>query len=216
MLSAPHWPLLTLLVLAPAVSNSQAPDTACSPAALRARDARQCVTTDTLMLNGVVVPPGSTLKVGSREFLHTVHAAAETRIGSLVLPAGARIFFRDNWQPYGFHLAHDTTIAGFLIRGMNDGARNLFYQSGALRAIWLVEDTVVDGIPCTTNGNPFQMGFGVIRMGTRRMLWLYENGRLEQALVARDTVRDGEQLRKGSIVVLDRDGHVSRVAPRGG
>lgn len=128
------------------------------------------------------------------------------------LPPAATIHFDAAGKVRGFWLHADAAIAGHVIRGHEDGVPNTLYDSGALRSIWLAGDEVIDGVPVTSSGNVLRMGWRVMSLGTQRMVYFYEDGRLRQAMLSRDAQVGGVLYRKGDVVRFDEEGQPS-VAP---
>ena len=57
------------------------------------------------------------------------------------------------------------------------------------------------------------MGLRAMSLGTRRMAWFYDNGRLQRAMLSRDAVIQGHTFKRGDIIRLRRDGTVDLTAP---
>ena len=105
-------------------------------------------------------------------------------------------------------------LQGFLVRGQTNGAGIRLHPNGKLLAIWLAGDQEIDGVPCTSSMNIFQMGLGVISLGTQRMAWFYNNGRLRQAMLSRDIVLQGHSFNAGDVISLTRDGQIDLQAEK--
>ena len=52
------------------------------------------------------------------------------------------------------------------------------------------------------------MGFDVIRLGTQRMAWFYDNGQLQQAMLSQDVTLQGHSFKKGEVISLGFDGKI--------
>ena len=131
-----------------------------------------------------------------------------------LLPAGSRLFYDQQGKMTQFWPGTDTVIQGYFLKARDDGAGDRLHPNGRLRAIWLVEDKEIDGIPCTSSGNIIKMGWDVISLGTKRMAWFYNNGRLQQALLSRDVTIQGRVFKKGDIISLTPDGKLDLTAKK--
>jgi hypothetical protein len=130
------------------------------------------------------------------------------------LPVGSRLFFDQQGKMTQFWPGTDTVIQGYFLKARDDGAGDRLHPNGRLQAIWLVEDKEIDGIPCTSSGNIIKMGWGVISLGTKRMAYFYDNGRLRQALLSRDVIIQGRTFKKGEIISLTPDGKLDLTAKK--
>lgn len=99
-------------------------------------------------------------------------------------------------------------MQGHFIASRNDGIGCSLHPNGKLRAIWLVHDEVIDGIPCSCSSNIFKYGWHVMSMGTQRMVWFHDNGLLQQAMVSRNIVVQGHSFKKGELIYINRNGLV--------
>jgi hypothetical protein len=54
----------------------------------------------------------------------------------------------------------------------------------------------------------------VIRLGTQRMAWFYDTGRLQQAMLSRDFTLQGQSFAKGDVISLGPDGKVDLTAKK--
>lgn len=189
---------------------------ACRTAPSRHDDGRlkSCVTAAAATLGEQSVPAGSAVWFGTDGRLARVRLAEAAPVFGLVLPAGTELFYGRDGRLRHFWLPADTELQGHLVRGQDDGAGNQLHPNGRLRAIWLAEDAVIDGVPCSSAHSVWRFGFGVLRLGTQRMAWFHDNGRLRQAMVARDVVLDGQAFRAGEVVSLTRDGRVDLQAEK--
>lgn len=153
------------------------------------------------------LPAGSTVTFGADGQPRMVRFARTGAAYGQPLPAGTVLHFQGGRLRH-FWLPVDTDIQGHRVRAQDDGAGVRLHPNGRLLAIWLVNDEVIDGVPCTSSGNVLRMGLGVMRLGTMRMAWFRSDGRLQQCLLANDATIDGHRLRRGSVVSLDPTGHV--------
>ncbi len=160
-----------------------------------------------------LVPAGSDVYLHDTGVLWLIVLGADAAFDGQVLPAKASIFLERDGRMRFFWLHEDAVIQGHRIPGHEDGAGNRLHPNGTVRAIWLVGDQEIDGIPCTTSGNVLRFGMRVISLGTKRMAWFHDNGRLQQAMLSRDVVIQGHAFKKGDIISLRRDGTVDLTAP---
>lgn len=188
-----------------------------------------CVDKATLHRNGTVkhcrlasehrfgvqlLPAGSDVYLLETGVPERIVLGAGAAFNGQVLPAKATVFLERDGRLRSFWLPEDAVIQGHRIPGQEDRRGNRLHPNGTVRAVWLVGDQEIDGIPCTTSGNVFRMGLRVIRLGSRRMAWFYDNGRLQQAMLSRDAVILGHAFKKGDIISLRRDGTVDLAAPK--
>lgn len=129
-------------------------------------------------------------------------AAQEIRVPRGTIPAGTWVFQDSAGVVTICAFPQDTLVQGHLCRGSGGpkGVQTSFYPDGALRQFFLVQPTVIDGVPCAT---------GLIRGAVE----LHENGRLKSCALDGDFVRDGVKLGKGTRITLTMDG---RILKRGG
>lgn len=123
-------------------------------------------------------------------------------------PAGSRIYFQTIWMPdipgaWHCALPAPMVIQGHLCaRGENLG--QFYYPSGKLRATWLAADEEIDGVPCTTSKSVLRPR--TLFYGLDTMVWFFENGRLQQAMLSRDCTLQGRVFKAANIVRLNADG----------
>lgn len=167
-----------------------------------------CQISRSFFIGNIQIPPASSIAFNPSGEFGSVWLGEEGVVYGQPLPAGSVLHFGSANRLRHFWLPKDTILQGHLVRGQDDGAGNRLHPNGKLLAIWLAQDEVIDGIPCTSSGNVLRMGFGVIRLGTQRMAWFYDNGRLQQAMLAQDLTLQGHSFKKGDVVSLSRDGTV--------
>lgn len=154
------------------------------------------------------------LPAGSKVFFNTIgkldHSiiSKETNFLGQALPAKTQVFFNDYQGKISFWLPRNTIIQGHLIGAADDGVGTPLYPNGKLKEIWLLKDTLIDNVPCTTSGNPFKYGNHVAHLGTERRVKLYDNGKLQQALLFRDVTIQGHSYKKGEFIFLDKEGKI--------
>ena len=159
-------------------------------------------------------PPGSVLTFAPSAALERVVLGREAAIYGQVLPANTTLHFWQDNRLRHFWLPVETTIQGYRLAARSDGAGDRLHPNGRLEAVWLIEDREVDGVPCTSSANPLRLGFQVWRLGTQRMVWFHDSGRLRQCLVARDAVVRGQRVHRGEVTVFTPAGDVDPGAPK--
>lgn len=181
----------------------------CTATAERDADGRlrQCQLTRDTTLGGQPMPAGSRVTFGPDGMPGIASLSRASPVYGQLLPAGTLLHFA-NGRLRHFWLPVDTLIQGHLVKAQDDGAGSRLHPNGRLLAIWLAQDEIIDGVPCTSSGSILRMGPGVIRLGTMRMAWFRPNGRLQQCMLSRDITLNGHPLRKGDVVALDVDGHL--------
>lgn len=173
----------------------------------------------TCTLAGSQVLAGQDLPDGTAAWFRPDGRLARARLGAAVavlgqpLPEGTELFYWPNGGLRHFWLPVDTELQGHRVRAQDDGAGNRLHPNGRLLAIWLVDDEEIEGVPCSSSGNALRMGLGVLRLGTRRMVWFHDNGRLRQAMLGRDAVIQGHAFTAGTVVAFDREGRLDLAAP---
>ena len=177
---------------------------------------KRCTLTQEHRIGAHLLPPGSEVYLDETGALAQVVLGAEAAFSGQVLPAKASVFFEPDGRMRFFWLHEDAVIQGHRIRGHEDGAGNRLHPNGTVRAIWLAGDEEIDGIPCTSSGNLLRMGMRVTSLGTKRMAWFHDNGRLQQAMLSRDAVIQGHAFKKGDLISLRRDGTLDLDAPKQG
>lgn len=167
-----------------------------------------CVLAKDFIIDGYWLPESSKLFFNSDGKLDRCIISKETKFFGQPLPPGTSVFFNYWGEKLSFWLPENTLIQGHLIGAQNDGPGTPLYENGKLKEIWLVNDELIDGIPCTTSGNIFIYGYQVARMGTERRVKFYDNGKLKQALLFRDVTIQGHSYKKGEFIFLDKDGKI--------
>jgi len=217
LLPAPHVLVAGLFALSVTVAvPTSAQDLACTQSAKRysGGEPKSCQLSRADTVLGFRLPVGSELFFGSPKILTWVKLPRETAFGSLTLPARATVFFTRSGQMRGFWLHDEAMIQGHLVPGHEDGVGNKVLPDGTVRAIWLAHEEVIDGVPCTSDVSVFRMGFHAMRLGTQRMVWLYDDGRLQQAMVAHDITIQDHAFKAGDVISLRRDGTIDLTAQK--
>jgi hypothetical protein len=192
------------------VAEAAAPAAQCASRVKYFKDGkpRSCQVAKAFLVGGVEIPPRSNVTFRSSGEVDIAWLGKEGAVHGQSLPEGTALFFASDGRLRFFWPSRDTVLQGHLVRAQDDGAGSRLHPNGKLLAIWLAQDEVIDGIPCSSSGNVLRMGLGVLHLGTKRMAWFYDDGRLQQAMLARDFTLQGHSFRKGEVVSLDRNGRV--------
>lgn len=167
-----------------------------------------CQSSQGFLVGNIQIPAGSGISFRPNGEVGSAWLGKDGTVYGQALPAGTVLHFGEGDRLRHFWLPKDTVLQGHLVRGQDDGAGSRLHPNGKLLAIWLAQDEVIDGVPCTSSANVLRMGFGVIRLGTQRMAWFYDNGRLRQAMLSQDVTLQGNDFKKGEVISLDLDGKV--------
>ena len=167
-----------------------------------------CQVSQAFLVGNIQIPSGSDIALRPNGEVGSAWLGKDGTVYGQALPAGTALHFGDGDRLRHFWLPRDTVLQGHLVKGQDDGAGSRLHPNGKLLAIWLAQDEVIDGVPCTSSGNVLRMGFGVIRLGTQRMAWFYNNGRLQQAMLSQDVTLQGHSFKKGDVISLGLDGKV--------
>jgi hypothetical protein len=184
------------------------PATHCAAAVKRYADGTpsSCQIGTALMVGGIEIPAYSDMIFNADGQVGGAWLGKDGAVYGQPLPKGTVLFFASGGRLRHFWLPRDSVLQGHLVRGQDDGAGNRLHPNGKLLAIWLAQDEVIDGVPCSSSGNVLRMGLGVIHLGTQRMAWFYDTGRLQQAMLAHDFTLQGHHFTKGEVISLDPDG----------
>ena len=109
-----------------------------------------------------------------REFL----LGREAVVYGQLWPAYSRLWTVDKLGQIRVWPAKDIVVQGHLLKMVDDGIGHYLYPDGKVRALWLRQDEVIDGVPCTSSSNVIKMPVRVAFMGTERMAWFYPDGHL--------------------------------------
>ncbi|MBW7897096.1 MAG: hypothetical protein H3C27_18480 [Opitutaceae bacterium] len=124
-------------------------------------------------------------------------AAQDITLARFTIPAGTWVSQDDQGVVVVCAFPRDVEIQGHLCRGGiggSEGVRTAFYRDGALKEFYSRKPGRIDGIPCKSN---------LLKAG----ITLYEDGRLQSAIVAEDFVHEGREYRKGDLLQLTPEGH---------
>ena len=169
-----------------------------------------CQVSQAFLVGNIQIPSGSDIALRPNGEVGSAWLGKDGTVYGQTLPARTALHFANGDQLRHFWLPKETVTAlqGHLVKGQDDGAGSRLHPNGTLLAIWLAQDEVIEGVPCTSSGNPFRMGLTAARLGTQRMAWFYDNGRLQQAMLSQDFTLQGHSFKKGEVISLDRDGKV--------
>ena len=173
-----------------------------------------CQVSQALMVGNIQIPSGSDVSFRPNGEVGSAWLGKDGTVYGQALPAGTALHFGKGDQLRHFWLSKDTVLQGHLVNRQDDGAGSRLHPNGKLLAIWLAQDEVIEGVPCTSSGNPFRMGLTAARLGTQRMAWFYDNGHLQQAMLSQDFTLQGHSFKKGEVISLDPDGKVNLNAKR--
>lgn len=175
-----------------------------------------CRVSQAFMVGNIQIPSGSDISFRPNGEVGSAWLGKDGTVHGQPLPAGTALHFGKGDQLRHFWLPKETVtdLQGHLVKGQDDGAGNRLHPNGKLLAIWLAQDEVIEGVPCTSNGNPLRMGLTAARLGTQRMAWFYDNGHLQQAMLSQDFTLQGHSFKKGEVISLDRDGKVDLSAKK--
>jgi hypothetical protein len=127
--------------------------------------------------------------------LDNVELAHEFTIQGHALPAGTRVFFDREGHLAHAWLSESRTIDGLPCRGRWK-IDTAFHPNGHVRAFFPPDDYEIDGILCTAS--------------VFHPVYLHPDGRLRECKLARDAIVAGERYEKGTTLVLDASGRVTR------
>jgi hypothetical protein len=167
---------------------------------------RLCTLASDSRLGVFKLPAGSVVSLAPGPRLVNVRLSRETSFYGQPLPANTTMIFFGDGTLRSFWLATDMVIQGHLLAAQHDGIGHMLHPTGKLRAVGLARDEVIDGVPCTSRRNPFQLGLGALINGDNAAVLFYPDGRLRQCRVARTATVDGHTLQRGQVIRLRPDG----------
>jgi len=140
-------------------------------------------------------------KNGNVEFCFL--ARVDTLSGQ-TLPAGTGVHFTEEGVFDWCFLPRNTEIQGYLCNGSGHGFMTVFHPNGRLKTAYLVEDQVIQGIPCARFRflSAFFGGF----FGKAGRTTFYPDGRLRSCELSRNFTIDGHDFRRGDLVRFDENG----------
>lgn len=169
---------------------------------------RTCYLSKDYDKDGNILPVGSKLFFEENGNLTGCRISKESKFYGQLFPAHTCVFFNRWGHKFSFWLPEDTQIQGRLIAATSDGIGNSLLLNGKLKAIWLADDDEINGVPCSSSMNIFRFGSRVLSLGTKRMVWFYDNGQLQQAMLSRDVIIQGHSFKKGDLIYFDLDGRI--------
>ena len=140
-----------------------------------------------------------------------------TAVDGEPLPDGATLYFTSAGLPYDFFLERNGLYKGHHLVAISlgvHGVGHILRTDGKLKAIRLSEEETIDGIPCASTLPIFRGWWHGIRIGAQSQVWFYEDGRLQQAMLARDVTIQGHKFKAGDVVMLNRDGTLDLTSPK--
>jgi hypothetical protein len=170
-----------------------------------------CVVAGPTSVMGQLVPAGTEVEFfqapeqADGDYISSYLLGEDAVIRGIRLPAGSRVFPPDAQGMTNIWPSREVAVQGWKCEPVSGGTGFLIYPDGRLRAMHLSRDEDVDGVPCTSRIGLF---------GGKLLVWLHENGRLQQATVSRDAAIQGHAFRKGDLVSLDPDGRLDAYLPR--
>lgn len=121
------------------------------------------------------------------------------QIGTHSFPAATWVDLNASGVLWGVWLSNDTQLDGHLCRGEGYKAWSVrFHSNGKLSGCYLVEDTVLEGVPCMRG-----TFLRELRGGGHTSLQLYSDGKFRSCQAARDTVVAGRAVRKWEVFKRD-------------
>lgn len=207
-------PLAPVLAVAPL--QLQAQGMSCEGTPKRRTDGtiERCRLAAEYRVGNIALPAGSDLTVRTSGVVLEAVLRGPTMVGGQPLPDKATLSFDSAGIPYDFFLDKSAVYKGHHLRAKDKGVGHMLYPDGKLRAIWLAEEEVIDGIPCASNLPLFGGWWHAITIGAQAMAWFYENGQLQQAMLSRDFTIQGHSFKKGDVVRLNRDGTLDLTSPK--
>ena len=107
--------------------------------------------------------------------------------GEAQIPAGSVIVLRPDGKPRHVFLARDAYVLGYNVRGggllgPSTGFVTTFYADGKLSSIYLVDDQIIQGVPCRGG----EWGIFTDPVGGGNRVEFYEDGKLRSCKVTHD------------------------------
>jgi len=120
------------------------------------------------------------------------------------LPQGSVISSRDVNKIICF-LPGNTMVQGLLCHGHKHDYQTVFYTNGNLSLAWLVNDTVIQGIPCAAASFWTEILRGSYGSAG---VHFHPNGKLSQCKLSRDFKIDEHTFKKGDVLHFDEVGNL--------
>lgn len=169
---------------------------------------QSCTLARDYVWEGLTIPAGSQLIVNESGKIAQFIVGKEAIILGQVYPAKTHFFLHFWGQDLSFWLPVNTNIQGFEIAESHDGQGTPVYANGKLKEFWLIRDTIIEGIPCSTSANLFKYGMHVISLGTERRVKFHANGHLQRAMISKDITIQNQVFHTGDFINLDENGQV--------
>ena len=148
------------------------------------------------------VPCAGVIEYYKDGMLEFCHLARESTLSGQLLPGGTGVHFTPEGVFDWCFLQQDLRIQGHLCLGSGHNFMTGFHPNGKLSVAWLVEDEIINGIPCAK----FRYLTAIFHGGSGT--YFHENGRLRKANLSRAFEIQGHSFRKSAIVNLDPDGNL--------
>lgn len=122
-----------------------------------------------------------------------------------VFVKGTGVHFDEDGNLDWVFLPNDMEVQGIGCRGGGHSFMTGFHPNGKLRLGWLIDDQVIQGIPCA-KFNFFKAIFAGIH-GKSGGTYFWDNGQLKQCELSKDFSIKGQLLKKGTILKFDKEGN---------
>jgi hypothetical protein len=140
---------------------------------------------------------------GNIEFYILEH---EEIVNGQLLPSGTGIHLTDTGVLDWCFLEDDTKIQGHLCRGNGHGFMTSFHPNGKLKTVWLAEDEIIQGIPCSKFRFLSAVFAGI--HGKTGQTSFYENGQLKYCELSRDFIVNNKTYKKGNALKFSANGEL--------
>ncbi len=178
----------------------------------------QCTLVGDYRVPELTLPSGSRLSFSRTGALSEAFLGGPAEVHGQLLPSKATLFFDPAGRLRHFWLGEESSIQGHRLRAMGMGYTgylgHMLYANGKLRAAWLAGEELIDGIPCASKLPLMRGAWHAVRLGAQAMVWFYDDGRLRQAMLARDVNVQGHPFKKGELISLRRDGTLDPAAKK--
>ena len=178
----------------------------------------RCTLAGEYRVGDVTLPAGSQVTFARNGVMSDAFLGGQVVVHGQPLPPKATLYFDSAGQVRHFWLREEMSMQGHRLRAMGKGYTgylgHMLHANGKLRAAWLAKPEMIDGIPCASKLPLFRGGWHAIGLGAQAMAWFYDDGRLQQAMLARDATIQGRAFTKGEVISLRHDGTLDLAAPR--
>ncbi len=121
-------------------------------------------------------------------------------------PKGTGIHFNEQGELYWVFLPDDMNIQGIGCRGGGHSFMTGFHPNGKLRLSWLIEDQIIQDVPCA-KFNFFKAIFAGFH-GKSGGTYFWDNGNLRSCELSEDFEKEEISFVKGEIIKLDQTGSI--------